>query len=482
MSTDLLFAPVATLSGLLRSRTLSPVELTRQVLDHIERLQPRLNAFITVTEDAALAAARKAEQEIMSGTWRGPLHGLPFSVKDLTPTRGVRTTFGSRLFADHVPDEDAVPVARLHEAGAILIGKTTTPEFGHKPLTEAPLFGRTLNPWHPGYTCGGSSGGAAVAVATGMGTLALGTDGGGSVRIPAACCGIVGLKPTPGVVANAHAPDAFGNHSFVGPMTRTVADCRQLLAALGGADDRDPFALSGAPSLGSSAPDDMCIGWLPRVGNPLVDAETASLTESAVRTLEAEGFAVEEVTDLDFAGLEPAFLTLLQTILAARLEAYHREQPELLDASLLKTVSQGLARSGVEVQRAAAERSQLFRRVQELFRRFDILVSPTLAAPPLPVNQDPHGQVEIAGHPAGLIRAGWYPYTFPLNLTGHPALSLPCGFTRLGLPVGLQLVAPWYGEIRLLDLAERLEALLGIAGSRPDLGGTYWGGEGMPEE
>lgn len=472
MSTDLLFAPVSTLSGLLRARALSPVELTRHVLDHVERLQPRLNAFITVSEDLALEAARKAEQEIMSGIWRGALHGLPFSVKDLTPTRGVRTTFGSRLFADHVPDEDAGPVARLHEAGAILIGKTTTPEFGHKPLTEAPLFGRTLNPWHPDYTCGGSSGGAAVAVASGMGTLALGTDGGGSVRIPAACCGIVGLKPTPGVVAHAHAPDAFGNHSFVGPMTRTVADCRQLLAVLRGTDDRDPFALSSAPEPGRPAPDKLRIGWLPRVGNLLVDAETAQLTESAVRALESEGCAVEEITDLDFAGLEPAFLTLLQTILAARLEAYHRDQPELLDGSLLKTVSQGLARGGVEVQRAAAARSRLFRRVQELFRRFDVLVSPTLAAPPLPVDQDPHGQVKIAGRPAGLIRAGWYPYTFPLNLTGHPALSLPCGFTRLGLPVGVQLVAPWYGEMRLLDLAERLEGRLGLAGSRPPFAGS----------
>ncbi len=468
MPNSLLFEPVATLADLIRTRALSPVELVRLVLERIERLQPRLNAFITVAEEEVLAAAQAAEQEIMNGAYRGPIHGLPFSVKDLTLTRGMRTTFGSRLFVDHVPREDAIPVARLRSSGALLIGKTTTPEFGHKPFTEAPLFGRTLNPWNPDYTCGGSSGGAAVAIATGMGSLALGTDGGGSVRIPAACCGIVALKPTPGVVPTAHAPDAFGNHSFVGPMTRTVTDCQLLFTAIRGADDNDPFALHMAPEVQPKAVNDLRIGWMLRVGNPVVDPEVVRIVETAVGHLETDGAQVEQV-EIDFVGLESAFLVHLQTSLAARLEHFYREQRQSLDPSLAKTVERGLELTGVELQRANAARGATFRAMQKLFGQFDLLVSPTLAAPPLLVSQDPLGEVHIAGRSVGLIRAGWYPYTFPLNLTGHPALNLPCGFTGSGLPVGMQLIAPWYGESRLFEVGRRLEMILNIHGRRPEL-------------
>jgi aspartyl-tRNA(Asn)/glutamyl-tRNA(Gln) amidotransferase subunit A len=232
--TDLAFTPAAELARLIASRALSPVELVDGVLARIERAQPTLNPFITVTAKAARAAARAAEAVLMRGDALGPLFGVRFSVKDLVNTAGVRTTFGSVALADNVPSADSVAVARLKRAGAILIGKTTTPEFGHKPFTEAPLFGRTANAWDQSPTSGGSSGGAAVAVAAGLGPLAIGTDGGGSGRIPAACNGVVGFKQTLGLIPHDLTPDGFGNQSYIMPITRTVMDSALMLQAMAG--------------------------------------------------------------------------------------------------------------------------------------------------------------------------------------------------------------------------------------------------------
>src|ERR1700674_1299320 len=234
MDDDLAYLSAAELSRLIRQRQLSPVQLVRSTLARVERSQPVLNAFITVCAGDALSAARDAEQAVMRRASLPPLHGVPFSVKDLVSTKGVRTTFGSRIFEDHVPTVDAVAIARLKAAGAILIGKTTTPEFGQKGLTEAPLFGRTRNPWRVDRTPGGSSGGAAVAVAAGLGPIAVATDGGGSTRIPAACNGVVGFKQSLGVVPVDSAQDAFGNISYVTPMTRTVMDTALMLDVMAG--------------------------------------------------------------------------------------------------------------------------------------------------------------------------------------------------------------------------------------------------------
>ena len=231
---DLTDLSATELAASIRRKRVSPVELVDAVLARINSSQASVNAFITVLYDAARAEAKAAEKAVMLGDDLGPLHGVPFSVKDLAYTAGVRTTMGSAIFENFVPSEDAVPVARLKHAGAILLGKTTTPEFGHKPLTDSPIFGVTRNPWDLSRTCGGSSGGAAAAIASGLGPLALGSDGGGSIRIPASCCGIVGLKATLGVVPHVHAPDLFGNNSFIGPMTRTIADARLVLDVIAG--------------------------------------------------------------------------------------------------------------------------------------------------------------------------------------------------------------------------------------------------------
>jgi aspartyl-tRNA(Asn)/glutamyl-tRNA(Gln) amidotransferase subunit A len=446
-----------TLARQIRARRLSPVEVVEAVLRRIEALQPTVNAFITVTADEARAAARRAEAALMAGEEVGPLHGVPFSVKDLLFTRGVRTTMGSLIFADQVPGEDAVPVRRLREAGAILVGKTTTPEFGHKPLTDSPLFGATRNPWDPSRTAGGSSGGAAAAVATGQGPLALGTDGGGSIRIPAACCGIVGLKPTLGRVPHVHQADLFSSTSYIGPMARSAREALACFDAIVGFDPGDPYSRP-------EPPDDprgvevrgLRLGWLPRVGNRLVDPEVLAACEAAVRHLERAGARVETVEE-DFAAFEQAFLVFLGGGLAARVGPHMARFADKVAPSLRESIERGARWSAVDWAHALGQRTAVFRRVQSLFERLDALVSPTLACPALALDHDPFEPISIRGEPAGSIRGAWYPYTWPFNLSGHPAVSLPCGWSSDGLPIGLQVVGPWYADRRVLALALRLE-------------------------
>jgi aspartyl-tRNA(Asn)/glutamyl-tRNA(Gln) amidotransferase subunit A len=442
----------------IRRKAVSPVEVVEAVLRRIEALQPTVNAFITVTADAAREAARAAEAAVLAGEALGPLHGVPFSVKDLLFTRGVRTTMGSRLHEHQVTDEDAVPVRRMKEAGAILVGKTTTPEFGHKPLTDSPLFGVTRNPWRPDRTAGGSSGGAAAAVASGQGPLALGTDGGGSIRIPAACCGIVGLKPTLGRVPHVHQADLFATMSHIGPMARTVAEAALCFDVIAGFDPGDPYSRpEPREDVFRVQARGLRLGWMPRVGNRLVDPEVLAATEAAVRHLEGEGARVETLEE-DFASLEPAFLVFLQGGLAGRVGGEVEKSPGQVAASLRETVARGGRWSAADWGRALAQRTATFRRIQALFQRFDFLVSPTLSRAALAADHDPFQPITIGGEPAGSIRAAWYPYTFPMNLSGHPAVSLPCGWTADGLPIGLQLVGPWHADRRVLALAAHLEA------------------------
>lgn len=449
------------LAQAIRHRRISPVEAVRAVLDRMEA-RADLNAFITVTAELALEAARQAERAVMQGGTLPPLHGVPYSVKDLINTAGVRTTMGSAIFADNVPAEDAVAVARAKSAGAILIGKTTTPEFGHKQLTQAPIFGQTLNPIDPAVTCGASSGGAAVAVAAGMGSLALGTDGGGSIRIPAACCGVVGLKATLGTIPHLQAPDLFAANSYTGPMARDVADTTLLFDVLAGPDPRDPYGQSALPR--RPAPDSLAglrVAWMQRCGNPLLDSEVEDATTASVRHMEALGAAIEEI-EIDFAGMEPHFLVILESGIAARVGRQIEEFRDRLDPHLIATAERGLRHSAVALQEAGAARSTMFRRLQQVFETADVLVSPVLSAPPPPLGPElPDGPVLVGGRPSGAIRGGWYPYTFPLNLTGHPALAMPCGVTRTGLPIGLQIAGPWHADRAILCVAGLLETALG---------------------
>jgi len=458
MSNSIADLDTVALAAAIATREISPVQAVEAALARIEQGR-RLNAFVTVAAEQARAAARAMMPRWQAPGALPPLFGVPFSVKDLTPTAGIRTTQGSQLFADLVPEADALAVARLKAAGGIVIGKTTTPEFGHKGFTQSPLFGRTLNPWNNDFTCGGSSGGAGVAALMGMAPLALGTDGGGSIRIPAACSGIVGLKATLGAIPQTHVPDLFGSNSFIGPMARTVAEVALAWRLLRGPDAMDPYGQSPLPDLPARPMQGLRVAFLPRCGSPHVHSEVAAAAALVAKRMAALGGTVEEI-ELDFASFEAPYLVMLQSAVAARIGRFLPERRGDMEESLAITVEQGLRHSAIALQNAAAARSDLFRKLQAVFGRFDVMLSPVMAAPPLPVDTDTHGRITIEGVDCGTIRGGWYPFTFPMNLTGHPAISLPAGLSRQNTPIGIQLCGPWHSEETLLAAAAALEAAL----------------------
>jgi aspartyl-tRNA(Asn)/glutamyl-tRNA(Gln) amidotransferase subunit A len=471
---DLAYLPAAQLAAMLRQRELSPVELVSATLERIERSQPVLNAFITVCGEQALAAARQAEKDLLRGGSLPPLLGVPFSVKDLVRTAGVRTTFGSLIFKDHVPEADTVAVARLKAAGAILVGKTTTPEFGQKGLTEAPLFGRTRNAWRADRSPGGSSGGAAVAVAAGLGPLAVATDGGGSTRIPAACNGVVGLKQSLGVIPVDTAQDAFGNISYVTPMTRTVLDTALMLRAMAGPHASDPLSLNRVKHdyvQAASADGDLStlkIAWRPFLGNKVISSEVLATCGNAMQVFSEVAAEVFEMAD-DFESSEPLWLTVNGSYRLAQLGHHLEKHRDKMDPTLVAQLDRAAGYSAQELYRAIFLRTGLFRQVQAWFDQADIIVTPTLARTALPIDHDFFAPIEIEGKPIDTMRRAWYPYTLPFNMTGHPAISIPCGMDREGLPVGLQLIGRPGADALLLRAAALFEKVRPWAHRRPAL-------------
>src|SRR5579872_4035868 len=474
MTNDLAYFSAAVLAALIRDREASPVEVARAALDRAKRSQPVLNAFITISEEQAMAAAREAERAVTSGAPLGPLHGVPFSAKDLAPTAGVRTTFGSLIFKDHVPARDAVAIGRLRRAGAVLIGKTTTPEFGQQSLTQAPLFGRTRNAWSAERTSGGSSGGAAVAVAAGLGPIAVATDGGGSTRIPAACNGVVGFKQSIGLVPQDYAQDGFGNISYITPMTRTVLDTALMLQAMAGPDPADPL------TVGRTAPDFLAaareegdlkgirIAWRARLGNAAVAADVLSSCEAAMKTLAALGAAVTE-HDGAFENPERLWYAINSAYRRAQYGDRVREHRPIMCPTFLRQFDSSESYSAADLYAAIFARTRLFRQIQSWFETCDVVAMPTLSRTALPIDQDFFGPIEIDGELVPNLRAAWYPYTMPFNLTGNPAISLPCGFDKAGLPIGLQLVGRCGADALLLKCAAAFERARPWAQRRPNL-------------
>lgn len=466
--------PANRAAALIRRKRLSPVEYLEAVLAAVERQQPRLNCFVEVMGEQARQAAREAEQAVMSGVTLGPLHGIPMGVKDLIDVAGVATRMGSRIFDDAAPaTADDVQVARLRAAGAIILGKTTTPEYGVKGLTDGPSFGVTRNPWNLERTPGGSSGGSAAAVAAGLGPVALGTDGAGSIRGPAAACGLVGLKPTLGAVPLESSRDGFSNNSYAGPITRSVTDAAIMFQVLAGAGSKDPWSLGagGAAPLSSNLIgadlSGLRIGVFMRLANPRVAADVEATTREALACYADMGAQIEEVTD-EINWIEYEGRVLYQANFAVLLAGFLPRWQNGMDPATLANMESGRHFSLSDFRLAQYARTRLFRTVQSLLERYDVLLMPTMSRTALPASFDvTQDEVEVDGVKCGLTRQGWTSAQYPFNLTGHPALTVPSGFGADGLPIGLQIVGRWHGETDVLRLGALLEQARPWAQHRP---------------
>lgn len=466
---ELCYLPAVELGLAIRAKQVSPVEVVDAVLARIERLNPTLNAYCTVTAAAARAAAKEAEAAIMRGDTLGTLHGIPVSIKDLVATKGVRTTHGSKLYEQFIPEDDAPVVERLKRAGAIILGKTNTPEFGHKAITDNRVFGLSRNPWSLEHTPGGSSGGAAAAVATGLGPLAVGTDAGGSVRIPSSCCGIFGLKPTLGLVPYAPLFGGLETLSHTGPMTRAVRDAALMLNAMAGADPRD---LSSLPAVEMDylawidrGIQGLRVAWSPDWGYAAVDPQIRQIAAAAATRFAELGCHVEEAHP-GFSDPAETYQILTTASRAARVADQWPAERDRFEPSLVAQIEAGMRWSAVDFVRAANVRRTLNEAFVSFFARYDLLLTPTMTAPPPPVKVEAHE--EIAGRK--VTRLGWLAFTFPLSLIGYPAASVPCGWTREGLPVGLQIAAPRLGDALVLRAAAAFEAMAPWAHKRPPMG------------
>ena len=469
-TSDLCWLSAVELAAAIRARRVSPVELTRAVLERIEAINPRLNAYCTIAADRALAEAREAEAAVLRGEAPGVLHGLPISFKDLTATAGIRTTMGSRIFEHWVPDEDAVVVERARRAGAIVLGKTNTPEFGCKGVTDNLVFGHTRNPWDLDRIAGGSSGGAAAAVAAGLGPLAEGSDLAGSIRIPAAVCGVVGFKPSLGRVPLWPALNGWTSFSHVGPITRTVGDAALLLAAWAGPDDRDPRSLPATGEDFARAVDGgvrgLRVAWSPDLGGAPVDREVRRITEAAAKAFADLGCRVEEEHP-PLGDAMTLFMDLTAPTRAAGMAAHLPRWREQLDPMLLLRLDRAEGMSAIDWERATHRRTTLWHDVRRFFERHDILVTPTTSAAAFPIGQT--FPAEIDGQPL-TNQLEWFPFTFPFAITGQPAISVPAGFTGERLPVGLQIVGRRFADATVLRVAAAFEAARPWAERRPPLG------------
>jgi amidase len=467
---DLCFTTATKLVPMIRRGTLSPLEIVQAVLARLERVNPRLNAYCTVAAEHALEAAKKATVAARRRSARlGPLHGVPVSIKDLTPTKGIRTTWGSKIYADHVPTDDALVVARLKAAGAIVLGKTNTPEFGAGANTFNAVFGVTRNPWNPALTPGGSTGGGAVALATGLGPLAQGTDLGGSLRLPASFCGVVGFRTSPGLVPVHPAPLAWDPWSVTGPMARTVADTALMLSVIAGADARAPLSYAVNPRVFVDAVRrpgvrGLRVAWGGDLGVTPVDDEVRAVTRASADVFRRLGARLEEAHP-DFAGLREIVLASRGASMVARHEDRLPKWREVMQENLVKNIDQGLALTPSQIGRAERLRSELWERVRLFQERYDLILTPTAAVPPFPVEWR-SGPKEINGQPMPSY-IDWAMLTYAFTVVGLPAISVPAGFTKAGLPVGLQIVGRWRDEAGVLRAAAAFEGAQPWADRRP---------------
>ncbi|WP_171016916.1 amidase [Pseudalkalibacillus caeni] len=458
----------ADIAELIAKREVSPVEIIKKHLERIDKINPKINAFITVLHDDAMNQAKRAEEKLVKGETIGPLHGVPMAFKDLTPVNGVRTTFGSPIFKDFVPVHEPSIVKRIRASGAIIVGKTNTPEFGHKGTTDNPLIGATKNPWNLSLTAGGSSGGSGAAVASGCVPLAEGSDGGGSIRIPASFNGIVGFKPTYGLVPNDSNPtNRFGStQPFVhyGPLARTVKDAALMFSVMQGHEPDDPFSMPGLnEDIMSLVEEDikgLRIAYTPDFGLYEVDSEVKQVMDRAVQNFRHMGATVEEVS-IDYGMTLKEMVSFFNKMwfagLAAGFAEKFQQSPERFSTTVGEMIEEGMRISGVELRQTEVLRTRIWTQTRSILTTHQLLLSPTLAVPAF--HYEKIGPNTINGKKIAQI-SDWM-MTQIFNITGQPAISIPAGLSSTNLPIGMQLAGNRFSDSMVLKAANAYEKNFG---------------------
>jgi len=459
-SEDICFLPAWEMAEKIKNQELTSLEITEVLIERIEKINPIINAYCTPTFDLARQMAKQADDRVRKNAKIPPLNGIPTSIKDLVPVKGVRTTSGSKIFENYIPEDDATVVKRLKNAGCVILGKTNTPEFGFKGVTDNLIFGATLNPWDLEKTSGGSSGGAAASVASGMGALAQGSDGGGSIRHPACFCGVYGLKPTFGRVPLD--PGRFKiNHGFsvIGPIVNYVSDAALMLDVMKGPSESDRLSL---PQENvnyfehiNEIPEKLKIGYTLDLGfAKVVDPDFEKAVINSVNKFETFGWDVEEVK---FNGVDPSIAFYTHWIVSSgyNYKPYLDEWRDKMDPTLVTWAEAGLQFPASSLPLAMKTRTEFYESVYETVKAYDLLVTPTTACPAFELGIA--APSEING--VGITVTGWMPFTFPFNLTGHPAASIPCGWTHDNLPIGMQIVGKRFQELLILQVSRAFEEL-----------------------
>ncbi|MFC2032366.1 amidase [Chloroflexota bacterium] len=453
----------------IKSKRLSPVEIMDAIIRRIEQLNPEVHAYCTLTAKSARKQAKAAEDMVMRGEKLGLLHGVPVSIKDLIYTKGIRTTGGSRIYENFVPQQDAIVVERLKAAGAIIIGKTNTPEFGWVAITDNQLFGVTRNPWNLALTSGGSSGGAAASVALGMGPLAIGSDSGGSIRIPSSFCGVFGIKPSFGRVPQYPEFPGWETLCHTGPITRTVRDAALTMEVIAGRDDRDYSSLpdTGLRYLSSLGTDlkGLRVAWSSDLGYATVDPQVVKITEAATKTFTALGCTVETATP-EAGSPEKVFFPVIAARVSTVLQGKLTEDREQISPPLARFIERSQGISAKEYVEASLGQLEYWDKMRPFFEKYDLLLTPTVAIPPFELGI--FAPREIAGKKVSPL--DWFALTYPFNITRQPSASVPCGWTDDGLPIGLQIVGRRFDDVTVLKAAAAFEKVTPWTDKLPSLG------------
>ena len=452
----------------INSQELTSVEITETIIERIEKINPLINAYCTTTFDLARETAKRTDEAVKKGESLGLLQGIPISIKDLIETKGIRTTFGSKLLENNVPLNDEVLVRRLRDAGVVILGKTNTPAFGYKGETDNLIFGVTKNPWNLERTPGGSSGGAAGAVASGLGPIGIGSDGGGSIRIPSCFCGIYGLKSTFGRVPQNSMEKAgyFGTFVHDGPLVRYVKDAALVLDIIAGQDDSDRYSVP-KPNYSylerlNERPKNLKIGYSMDLGfAEAVDGEVEKSVMNGMQKFEELGWSLEK-SKIKLRNPESLFLTIWSSGLGYGLAPFLKQWQDKMEPDFVELINRGLSYTAKELIIAEVQREMIYANVCRAFRKIDILITPTLSCPAFELGKsifidEETLKTDVIIEGKIMTFTGWFPFTYPFNMSGHPAASIPCGWSSDGLPIGMQIVGKRFDELTVLQVSQAFE-------------------------